>query len=380
MLLIMSERTFTAGGASWSANRPMVVAEIGTGHGGDPAKARDLVDAAREAGADCAKFQIVYADEILHPETGFVSLPGGPVRLYDRFRELELPPDFYADMASYCAKRGLLFLCSPFGLKSARELRGLAPAFIKVASPELNHFPLLAELASYNLPLVLSSGVSRIGDIERALEATGAVAERILLHCVTSYPAPETDYNLRLLGRLSGVFGIPTGVSDHSLDPVLVPALAVSEGAAMIEKHICLSRNDPGLDDPVALPPDQFAALCKAVREAARRGPETTKEALAKEYGAERTEAVLGDGIKRLAPSERANYGRTNRSLHFTRDMREGETLTGADVAVVRTEKVLNVGLAPEHLADVLGARLTRNAKNGDGLSWEDFLSRPSPR
>ena len=193
------------------------------------------------------------------------------------------------------------------------------------------------------IPLVLSSGVSRLGDIERAMAATEAVAERILLHCVTSYPAPETDYNLRLLGRLSGVFGIPTGVSDHSLDPVLVPALAVCEGAAMIEKHICLSRNDPGLDDPVALPPDQFAALCKAVREAARRGPEATREALTKEYGAEKTEAVLGDGIKRLAPSERANYGRTNRSLHFTRDMRAGETLTGADVAPVRTEKVLRV-------------------------------------
>lgn len=387
MLGSMSESTFTVSGRQWSAKNPMVVAEIGTGHGGDRRKAHALIDAAFEAGADCAKFQIVYADEILHPDTGFVNLPGGPVRLYDRFRELELEPAFYADMADYCAKRGILFLCSPFGLKSARELHALDPGFIKVASPELNHFPLLKELSSYRVPLVLSSGVSRLADIERALETADSAEgraerriDRILLHCVTSYPAPETDYNLRILGNLSNIFGIPVGVSDHSLDPVLVPALAVGEGAAMVEKHICLSKDDPGLDDPVALPPDQFKRMCDAVREAARRGPEETKNSLAKEYGAEKIEKVLGDGVKRLAPSERANYGRTNRSLHFMRDMGAGESISESDISIVRTEKILTPGLGPEHLADILGACLVRDTKNGAGVSWEDLVSRPSPR
>ncbi len=369
----------TVAGSEWSSARPMIVAEIGTGHGGDKAKAYELIDAAAESGADCAKFQIVYADEILHPETGFVTLPGGSVRLYDRFRELELDPSFYADMSAYCAKRGILFLCSPFGIRSARELRALAPSFAKIASPELNHFPLLAEVSTYGVPMALSSGVSRLSDIERALEATEGAPGRILLHCVTSYPAPEEDYNLRVLGNLSRIFGIPVGVSDHSLDPVLVPALAITQGAAMVEKHICLSRLDPGLDDPVALPPDQFARMVKAIREAAAN-PAPVLQGLADEYGEDKVNAVLGNGIKRLAPSERANYGRTNRSLHYAKSLAQGHILGPEDVKILRTEKVLSPGLPPEHLETVVGCALARATENGAGLAWEDLLSRPSPR
>lgn len=352
----------------------MIVAEIGTGHGGDPVKARELVDAALESGAHCAKFQIVYADEILHPDTGIVNLPGGPVRLYDRFRELELSLSFYADMSDYCAKRGILFLCSPFGPRSLRELASLKPPFIKIASPELNHLPLLKAANELALPLALSSGVSLLGDIEKALEATKGVKERILLHCVTSYPAPEEDYNLRVLSNLSAIFGIPAGVSDHSMDPVLVPLLAVSEGAAMIEKHICLSRSDPGLDDPVALPPDLFRRMSDAVRSLSGKGPRAIREEIAGEYGEARVQEVLGSGVKALAPSERANYGRTNRSLHYMRDMEAGERIREGDVAVLRTEKILTVGLAPEWEPTVTGSRLSRGVRSGAGVCWEDLL------
>lgn len=376
----MTAKNFTLNGREWTGKHPMIVAEIGTGHGGDRQKAFELVDAAAESGADCAKFQIVYADEILHPNTGFVKLPGGSIRLYDRFRELELDPSFYAEMYEYCAKKGILFLCSPFGIRSARELAALSPEFIKIASPELNHFPLLAEVSSFGLPLVLSSGVSRLGDIERALEATSRVQNRVLLHCVTSYPAPEEDYNLRVLGSLSRAFGIATGVSDHSLDPVLVPVLAASEGAVMIEKHICLSRSDPGLDDPVALPPDLFARMTRAVREFAGMGTSAAREALSFEYGAGKVEAILGDGIKRLAPSEKANYERTNRSLHYATDFPAGHELSGGDVTVVRTEKILTPGLGPEWLATVEGTILTQNVQSGAGVSWEDLISRSCRR
>ncbi len=376
----MNAQSFTVDGVEWSPSRPMIVAEIGTGHGGDRARAIELVDAAAESGADCAKFQIVYADEILHPDTGFVNLPGGPVRLYDRFRELEVDPTFYADVAAYCRKRGVGFLCSPFGLKSARELRALAPAFVKIASPELNHFPLLAEVASYGVPLVLSSGVSRLADIERALEATEAAPGRVLLHCVTSYPAPEADYNLRVLRGLTSIFGLPVGVSDHSLDPALVPLLAVGEGAAMIEKHICLSRSDPGLDDPVALPPDQFAEMTRSVRSVAGKEYGEIRRFAEAEYGKDRVMAALGDGVKRLAPSERANYGRTNRSLHYMRDLERGHALETGDIAVLRTEKILSPGIGPEHLEALIGARLERDAANGAGVAWEDFFSRSSRR
>lgn len=357
-------------------SRVYIIAEIGTGHGGDIERARELVDAAASSGADCAKFQIVYADEILHPDTGFVTLPGGPVRLYDRFRELEVAPVFYAEMSAFCASRNIDFLCTPFGLKSASELKALRAKRVKIASPELNHVPLLRETASWGVPLILSSGVSTLTDIERALTATESAPQRTLLHCVTSYPAPEEDYNLTVLESLSRIFGVEVGVSDHSLDPVLVPVLAVACGARMVEKHITISRTDGGLDDPVALTPRLFAEMVKAIRRAESMSKEEIIADLSAQYGADRIRAILGNGVKMLAPSERANYTRTNRSIHATKSLSKGEIITEGDVALLRTEKVLSPGLAPEFLDQVIGARLARDVKNGEGLSWEDVIAR----
>jgi sialic acid synthase SpsE len=383
----MQKRVFQAGGTVFSPfERVMVIAEIGTGHNGSLERAKELVDTARESGADAAKLQIVYADEILHPDTGFVTLPGGPVRLYDRFRALEVSPDFYAAIADYCRQKGLIFLASPFGLKSLAELDRLEPAAIKIASPELNHFPLLRAASHLSRPLILSSGVSTLADIERALEATANVQERVLLHCVTSYPAPEEEYNLAVLESLSAIFGIPVGVSDHSLDPILVPLLAVASGAVAIEKHICLSKADPGLDDPVALEPKAFARMTHAVREALSGKADAPSvksaiiEGLSGEYGKERIHAILGSGVKALAPSERANYTRTNRSIHYVRDMAQSAVIAEGDVAILRTEKILTPGLSPEWLDAIVGARLTRGVTAGAGVAWEDVVSRPAPR
>ena len=368
--LILEGHIFGNGG------RVLVIAEIGTAHSGSIEKAKDLVRAARDAGADSAKFQMVYADEILHPDTGFVPLPGGPVSLYERFRSLELPVDFYREMAGFCEECGLLFLCTPFGVRSARELATLRPPAVKIASPELNHLPLLRETAAMGVPLILSTGVSRLSDIERALELTSQAPARALLHCVTSYPAPETDYNLRTISSLSGIFGPPCGVSDHSLDPVLVPVLATAVGAVAIEKHICLSRSDPGLDDPVAQSPADFARMVSRVREAEREGAEGAIGRLSREFGRDRVEATLGDGVKTLAPSERGNYGRTNRSIHYLRAARAGEAISERDVALLRTEKKLSPGIGPEWMESVLGGVLARDVENGAGVSWDDFISR----
>ncbi|MBP5158456.1 MAG: N-acetylneuraminate synthase family protein, partial [Treponema sp.] len=138
-----------------------VIAEIGTAHAGSLDKAFALIDAAADAGADCVKFQWVYADEILHPDTGFVKLPGGTVRLYDRFRELEVDTSFFSSGLDYAHQKGVLFACSPFGLRSLEELVALHPDAIKIASPEVNHTPLLEACAAYygKIPIILSSGV-----------------------------------------------------------------------------------------------------------------------------------------------------------------------------------------------------------------------------
>jgi sialic acid synthase SpsE len=314
---------------------------------------------------------MVYADEILHPNTGEVALPGGSIRLYDTFKRLEVPPAFYAEMKSYVESRGLLFLCTPFGPRSAKELWELGPRAMKIASPELNYSALLKQVASYNATTFLSSGVSTLGDIEAALSIFPP--EKVcLLHCVTAYPAPVRDYNLRLLPNLSAVFGVSLGLSDHSLDPELVPALAVAMGAVAIEKHFCLSRSDPGLDDPIALPPADFAAMVRAVERAATLGPEAAIEDLRRERGEELVNAVLGDGVKRLAPSERANYERTNRSLHALRDIAAGEIITADAVGILRTEKILRPGLPPSWAEKVIGRKARAFIAAGEGIRFED--------
>ncbi len=389
-------RDFQLGDSVFNEARPLVIAEVGTGHRGDPVKAAELIRAAAEAGADCVKFQHVYADEIIHPATGLVPLPGGPTPLYDVFRSLETGPDFLAALKERTEEAGAIFLCTPFGLRSARELRAIGVEAMKLASPELNHAELLDELASYGLPTIVSSGVSRLADIEFALArlsardpgnapasgrdgapARGGLA---LLHCVTAYPAPEADYNLRILPSLAALLGLPVGVSDHSMDPCLVPRLAVASGAAIVEKHICLSRLDDGLDDRIALQPDDFAAMRAGVHATARALSEGGEAAALAEledaYGPERVRAALGDGVKRLAPSEEANYGRTNRSLHALRPIRAGERFGTDNVAALRTEKVLSPGLEPRYLSLVLGRLAARDVGDGEGLSWNDLGAR----
>ncbi|MDR2516477.1 MAG: N-acetylneuraminate synthase family protein [Spirochaetaceae bacterium] len=374
---------FSVAGTARDAANPLVIAELGTGHGGDRARARELIRAAGEAGADCVKFQMVYAGEILHPKTGTVPLPGGETALYDVFKKLETGSDFYADMKEYAEKAGLIFLCTAFGPQSAREVAALRPALLKVASPELNYPALLGAAAAAGLPTLLSSGVSRLAGIEAALDFFGgagsAEAERVcLLHCVTSYPAPERDYNLRVVRNLRNIFGVATGVSDHSLDAELVPSLAVAMGAAAVEKHFCLSRADGGLDDPIALPPDGFARMVRAVKRAAAfavpggDGGALIAE-MKKERGAELVEAVLGDGVKRLALSERANYERTNRSLHAMRDIAPGEVIRKEAIGVLRTEKVLRPGLPPSWLESVTGRTARAFIPAGEGIRFQDI-------
>ncbi|MDR2211681.1 MAG: N-acetylneuraminate synthase family protein [Spirochaetaceae bacterium] len=360
----------------------LIIAELGTSHGGDRTKALELVDAAAESGADCVKCQIVFADEILHPRTGTVSLPGGEIPLYQVFKNLERGPDFYGDIKIQAEKRGLLFLATPFGLKSAGLLREMQPRSVKIASPELNFTALLEETASWGVPMYLSSGVSTLGIIEDALHTIGAVFPAppadpefcpvSLLHCVTAYPAPPEDYNLRVLSNLAGIFGVPVGLSDHTADPLLVPVLAAALGAPVIEKHFCLSRKDPGLDDMLALEPADFLVMVKGVRRAAGMEPAAVIEELTAQFGP-LVDRTLGTGVKTLAPSEQANYGRTNRSIHALRDIQPGERISPGMIGVLRTEKLLRPGLSPRWEGQIAGRRARRFIPAGEGIQFEDI-------
>ena len=375
-----------------------ISAEIGTSHGGSLEKAYQLIDAAVDAGADSVKFQWVYAHEILHPNTGLVQLPGGAIPLYERFQQLEVPASFFQQVRDYARSKGCQFICSPFGLRSLEELAALSPDAIKIASPELNHHPLLQRLAEIRqeqrlqgqipVPVIVSSGVSTLADIEQALEILSNYGEDnlqgiTLLHCVTSYPAPEEEYNLQVLQNLEGIFGVEVGVSDHSLDPHLVPVLATACGARFVEKHITLSRQTEGLDDPVALEPAQFPSMVQRVRQwetpiknyGCQCGASIIMEELEEEYGKERVQSVLGTGIKKLAPAERANYGRTNRSIHVLNDMKAGDIITRDSIAILRTEKILEPGLAPKYFPQIIGARLSQDIAAGQGVLWHHVMN-----
>jgi sialic acid synthase SpsE len=351
----------------------LVIAELGTSHQGDLGRAKTLIAAAAEAGAECIKFQLVYADEILHPASGIVELPTGRIPLYERFKAMERDIAFYGALKDCTEAAGALFLCSPFGIRSARELRSLGVSALKIASPELNHFPLLEEASGYGLPVFLSSGVSTLGDIERALSITGR-ASTVLMHCITSYPAPEEEYNLTIIRGLRTLLGVEVGLSDHSLDPLLVPSAAVLCGACVVGKHFTLSRTTDGLDDPIAVEPGDFARMVGAIRETEAAGPKRARARLERDYGAARVAAVLGSGVKELAPSERRNYGLTNRSVHALREIPEGAVIRESDVALLRTEKVLRPGVAPEHLAIIIGARARRRIPSGEGVEWADVI------
>ncbi len=348
-----------------------IIAEIGTAHQGDLKKAYALIDSAAEAGADCAKFQIVYADEIIHAETGNVDLPGGSIPLYRRFKELERDIDFYEGLKTYTEKKGLFFLCTPFGIKSARILKDLNAAIIKIASPELNYIQLLEEVSGYGIPVILSTGVSTLCDIETALSITGE--NSILMHCVTSYPAPVEQYNLRLIPNLRRIFGIPCGVSDHTLNPVLIPALAAASGGCVIEKHFTLSREGDGLDDPVALDPGMFKVMVNAVREAESAGLNETKERLSTEYGQKKITRILGNGVKRIAPVEKAHYSTTNRSIRALYRLPAGTILTKENTAILRSEQNLSPGLLPIFLPDIIGRKTAAEIPPGEGIRWKDI-------
>lgn len=367
-----------------------IIAEIGTSHEGSIEKAKKLIDAAADSGATTIKFQWVYADEILHPDTGFVKLPTGNIPLYQRFRQLECDKSFYVEMQDYVHQKGCKFCCSPFGLKSMEELLSINPDFVKIASPEVNHYKMLEFLADYRakqetgkkVPVILSSGVSKLSDIERAVEILGREGVS-LLHCITSYPAPEDEYNLRVITNLAGIFGLDCGVSDHSLDPILVPCLSVLCGGKIIEKHITLSRATAGLDDTVALEPEQFALMVHTVGQTETTirhygqalAFERVVDQLGEQFGRDKVMTVLGNGVKSLAPAEIANYERTNRSLHFMRKMKAGEKVTKEDIGILRTEKVLSPGCSPDFYDLLVGKKLARDVENGAGVKLEDFMT-----
>ncbi|MEK7857824.1 MAG: N-acetylneuraminate synthase [Elusimicrobiota bacterium] len=330
--------------------RCFVIAEAGVNHNGDLRAARRLVDAARRAGADAVKFQTFKAEKLATASAALAPYQkkrlGGGAQL-DMIRRLELSDGDHQRLFEHCAKAGILFLSTPFDEESADMLDRLGVDRFKLPSGELTNKALLRHVAGKGKPLILSTGMSTLAEVRRAV---GWIFSRrrvplTLLHCVTEYPAPADEVNLRAMDTLREAFGLPVGYSDHTLG-VEIAVAAAARGAAVIEKHLTLDRRLPGPDQAASLEPEDFRAMVAAIR---------------------LVESALGDGVKRMAPCERRNRAAARRSLVAARDLPRGHRLEAKDLLAKRP----GTGIPPAEAARLLGRRLRRALRRDGLLRWD---------
>jgi sialic acid synthase SpsE len=323
---------------------PFVIAEAGSNFNQDLDTARRLIDVAAEAGAQAVKFQLFLAD---------VLYPGGG-ELHEIFRSIELNAEWIPLLAEHASQQGLLFLASAFDLDSVDVLEAVGVAAHKAASSEATNLGFLHVLASTGKPLILSTGMCDMVDVEEAVTAVRATgADRlVLLQCGAQYPLPSGLANLRALHTLAARFRCPVGFSDHTLGSVAALA-AVGAGATVFEKHFTLDRSAPGPDHAYAMEPAELRDYVAALHEA---------------------HAALGTGEKGLLQSER-EIGRRE-GLYAARELRAGTTIGADDVRVKRPA----LGLRARYAGAIAGARLTSNVAEGEPLTWEVLSFGRGPR
>lgn len=337
------------------AHPPYLIAEMSGNHNGDLSRALTLIDAAKAAGADAVKLQTYTADTITidHDGPGF-QLEGGLWKgrtLHDLYREAHTPWEWHEALFAHARSIGLTLFSSPFDETAVELLERLdAPAF-KIASFELIDTPLIRRAARSGKPLIVSTGLATLGEIADAVEAVGD-APLVLLHCVSGYPTPPEDCNLRTIPHLAEAFGAAVGLSDHT-QGVAVPVAATALGAVVIEKHFTLSRADGGVDSAFSLEPAEFKAMAEAVRAAW---------------------AALGRVHYGVEPSE-AGGRDYRRSLYVVADVPAGGPLTPENVRSIRP----GFGMEPKALPAVLGRRAARALKRGEPLAW-DMIAPPEGR
>ncbi len=334
----------------------LVVAEVGVNHDGDRRTALELVEAAAAAGAEAVKFQTFVPAGLAAdgaPLAPYQSdQTGEAVDQREMLEQLCLSVEDLRVVAEHCDRRGVIFLSTPFDMTSAYLLERLGVPAFKVASGELTNLPFLQALAARGRPLILSTGMATLCEVREAVRVIGtAGAPLVLLHCVSSYPAPPEQANLRAIDTLRETFGVPVGYSDHCLGPA-VSLAAVARDACLVERHLTLDRTRRGPDHAMSLEPDELRALVGDIR---------------------RTEGMLGDGHKIAQQGELATRSVARRSIVAARALAAGETLTEAALAIKRPGH----GLAPARMTELVGTRLARPLAE-DELLTEAHLERRS--
>jgi len=335
-------------------NEPVfIIAEAGVNHNGDVNLAKRLIDAAAEAGADAVKFQTFHAENVVTSTADKAeyqkSTTSADETQYEMLKKLELPDGSFGDLSDYAKKHGLIFFSTPFDEESVDLLDQIGVPAYKIPSGEITNCPLLKKIAKKRKPVILSTGMSTLGEVEEAfnyLKKNGA-GNIILLHCTTSYPAPPHSVNLRAMKTLQCVFSVPVGYSDHT-EGITIPIAAVALGASVIEKHFTLDRTLPGPDHLASLEPSDFSKMVSSIRN---------------------LEIAFGNGSKIINDEERRNSFFMRRSLHACRNLTKGEVLSEENIQILRP----NDGIGAWFYDVVIGKKMKTPLNKDDPIHWSDI-------
>ncbi len=328
-----------------------IIAEAGVNHNGDIELAKKLVDIAVEAGTDAVKFQTFKAENVVTknaPKADYQAKnTGSNESQHEMLKELELSEDEFKELYKYTKRRGIIFLSTPFDFESVDFLEELGVPAFKVSSADLTNLPFLKYIAEKRKPIILSTGMGTLGEIEEAINTIKNAGNEdiILLHCVTSYPAKFESLNLRAIQTLKEAFKLPVGFSDHSLG-IYASIAAVALGAVVIEKHFTLDKNLPGPDHKASLNPEELKEMIEEIRI---------------------IEKALGDGIKRAAPEETEIRRVVRRSIVAKVDIPKGATITKDMITFKRPE----TGLSPKYYKEIIGKKARKKINKDEVITFE---------
>jgi len=329
-----------------------IIAEAGVNHNGDLLKAYRLVDEAKKAGANAVKFQTSIPSKSISKYAKMAKYQidniGEETSMIEIAKKISLPFDSFKKLKKYCDEIGIIFLSTPFHLEAVDFLNDLVPYF-KVASGEIVNYPLLKSIAKKKKPIILSTGMSCLSDVEGALRIIYNEDNNniIILHCTSNYPCPFNEVNLKAMQTLAAAFKLPVGYSDHTLG-IEVPVAAVAMGAKIIEKHFTLDKKLPGPDHKASLEPSELKEMVKAIRN---------------------IEKALGNGIKKPNDSEIEIMKVARKSLIATRDIRAEEIIKETDITIKRP----GTGILPKFREIVIGMKLINSIRQDEPFRWENF-------
>lgn len=338
--------------------KTFIIAEAGVNHNGSLAIAKEMVDAAVSAGSDAVKFQTFKADRVVTNTAAKaryqIENTGTEESQMKMLKKLELSVEVHNELLSYCKRKDITFISTPFDEQSADMLDSLGMSIFKIPSGEITNKPLIQHIAAKAKPIFLSTGMSYLGEVEKAIhwinECWNKLKEKpqlTLLHCVSNYPAAVEDVNLLAMKSMQTAFGLPVGYSDHTVG-IEISIAAVAMGAVVIEKHFTLDKKMEGPDHRASLEPQELKAMVEAIRN---------------------MERAIGDGIKRPVKNEEDTRDIARRSIVAIRDIKRGNTITLNDIGIKRP----GTGIPPEFKEIIIGMVARQHISADSVIKWEDL-------